>query len=63
MSENIARYLNLPDYIVDMYDELCYDMINDSLFTCFITLVSLQKFFVKYPLREMLANFRIYTTT
>jgi len=28
MSENIARYLNLPDYIVDMYDELCYDMIN-----------------------------------
>jgi hypothetical protein len=28
MSENIARYLNLPDYIVDMYDELCCDMIN-----------------------------------
>ena len=28
MSQNIARYLNLPDYIIDMYDDLCYDKIN-----------------------------------
>ena len=28
MSESIARYLNLPDYIIKLHDELCYDMIN-----------------------------------
>ena len=28
MTKNIARYLNLPEYIIDMYDDLCYDMIN-----------------------------------
>lgn len=29
---NIASYLNLPEYIIEMYDEFCHDIINYDVF-------------------------------